>query len=341
MDLSKLTHLSDFTIILPNKSYKVHKVILSKCEYFNKLFQSNMIEARTNELNLSNTESVFDIFIDVIYNNTHISSKDETIIGELLDLCFYFGFEEGIKQLALLVVNSKHIYIELVLKYTQLLDMVDLNILYRRYNNNLRDVDNIISSISEVRIVSKFISFLAYKSIEEVTELIDNWIKIHNKSELWTCLDDMHLAITPYSISKLYEGGYLNIPQIVKKISGIGSLCCKFTHSVSSSFKIKWNKYGGHHLITKESNNRSSDCYQLSDKEEDICGHNIYLTVDKYNRLIINANSLSNSEIFVITSQGNLLFQGNRSLFKQGEYNTNILMSCYVDYKIVFYSNEE
>lgn len=97
MDLLKNEALSDFQIVVEDHVYKLHKLILYRCEYFASLLTSSTSESLNNSVSLPYNKFTFDSFLYYLYTNSDLSEWDAKK-SELLEVAIYLQYTILIDQ---------------------------------------------------------------------------------------------------------------------------------------------------------------------------------------------------------------------------------------------------
>lgn len=138
MDILRKGKLTDFEIILPLKTYKVHKSFFCRCEFFSSLFSSSNLESISNTIKLDYEPDLFNEFINAIYDINSLQLNSENIV-DLLKLSMYFQYEDLILTcVGRADLMNSHEFVDIMIMYPILLITVRLAL-----NLCLRFVDNL------------------------------------------------------------------------------------------------------------------------------------------------------------------------------------------------------
>lgn len=125
---------SDITIILNDKEYKVHKIMLIRLPFFNAMF-NNFKESNDKVIVLTDdvNSRCWEKFLTTIYNYKEIKIYDKDLCGfdeEYVEFCNYMGLKEEI--------DSLHDYLLLKMSNCDILENGSCYIEYIMKNRELR-----------------------------------------------------------------------------------------------------------------------------------------------------------------------------------------------------------
>lgn len=187
---------SDITIVVNGTKYRLHKVILSKIPFFNKLFTSGLKESYENEIALDVDKKAFKEIIGNLYYNFFtepevVDNYDYSTIETML----YLGMDEYLKDKSINLGNS-------------------LNELLDEYREDY-DKGDFLINFPEV--LERLIFLNNYLGIKTTSEIPTEVIQLIEEQYKYYPLTAIHLSATEYAhhpywkisdISKIYHQHY-------------------------------------------------------------------------------------------------------------------------------------
>ena len=269
--------LSDFEIILPDKSYKLHKVILNRCGYFRSLFSTTTKESLLNSVKFEYNSNVFDVFIDCIYSSPSDVDWDIKITGELFDLAIYFQHSALIKECIDSITSGNidsYLFLDIIIKYEHIVPKLwkvissDAKVIS---NDNVtisedkfidcctRAKDVIferVGTIPDTKLLTSIIQALNNIDFDYVIELITNWMDSHKveSSSLRDladsiCFGDFSISTDIFeNVNNLFNSYRTKYTEFIDDLSLLFNKCIKhnldfaFTVDKCIKFEISINK---------------------------------------------------------------------------------------------------
>lgn len=199
MDLLSFDHLSDFQINLPNKVYKLHKVILNRCGYFNSLFRSENKENIASSIYFEYEYRVFDAFIDCLYGGATETDWESELTSELLDLAIYFQFEQLIDEcVSLVTYSNSSLFMTTIIKYPHLVSKINQENLRKSCTKRIDDIVSLAEHIPRLDLLILILQTLQDASIGKIFNIITSWVKVNKISSIKSDIIDKIIDI-PYS----------------------------------------------------------------------------------------------------------------------------------------------
>lgn len=243
MDLLSFTHLSDFEVNLPNKTYKLHKVILSRCGYFNSLFRSDNKENTNSEVNFEYPVHVFDVFINSLYAGACETDWESELTEEILDLAIYFQYEQLVDECIDLITCSPNnvIFISTITKYPHLVDKIEKDKFRKCCSDRLDDIAQLAENIPSLELLILILRTLEDVSINKIFDIVISWLNVNNvqnvKADIIDKIIDVSYSIHHDVISKINNIQYDQSFQLL-----LGRIMVDSIYYASNSVTYKFTK---------------------------------------------------------------------------------------------------
>jgi len=196
MDLLANTKLSDFQIQVDDHIYKVHKLVLYRCEYFVSLFSAELNEVSTGKVVLPYKKQNFDKFIEILYTLRRVYSKDLT--PELFEIAMCLQFDYLINEFTYHMNDVESPVLNdmlplLLTSYSNHLSRIRDDIFAFKCNEYTDLVIDLLPQIDEEQLVLKIIHLLRDMKLSVIVETIESWIDAHN-IDLWPKINELNFV---------------------------------------------------------------------------------------------------------------------------------------------------
>lgn len=228
MDLLANESMSDFQIVLKDHIYKVHKLILCRCEYFASLFSSQNKESITNSVNLPYTKEQFKPFLNHLYLDTKLYEEHEGNV-DLLEIAIYLQRQSLIDQFQLSINNYKSnafskLFPLLLTRYPQFIYKMDEKTWNYNCNRYRSLIIDFLNNIKDESLVLKILNSVNNIKLRNIVTLINNWIDV-NSIDLWSKIDKLNFCYDRESQDwLLINSEYMKYPFIADKVKSYHSL---------------------------------------------------------------------------------------------------------------------
>jgi len=182
MDLIGCDQFSDFTIVLPDKTYKVHKLILNRCDYFRALFSYTNKEVTTSEVKFDYDSKLFDLFISSVYSGKEAIEINPEIVMNLLDLALYFQYPSLIDNCIDVigkVGTNNNLFVNAIMAHPFISEKMQPHIF--RYNCSMC-LDTIIQEAARIPnwdLLVDITTHLEDTSITNIIKIVTSWLSNH------------------------------------------------------------------------------------------------------------------------------------------------------------------
>jgi len=214
MDILRSGKYSDFTVILPNKTYKLHKSHLSKCEYFATFFESSLPEANRNELKLEYDDIAFDIFLEYVYDTTKDISSEHLHV--LISMASYFRFNE-LYDKCILSINdiTPEGFVDLLIAHVDIVSNMKSTSFTCKRNQAYKLILEKFEIIYDLRLLKRILSSLECTPLYSIIKIISNH---KHKVELWEHIKDLNFLINRDEYKKIVKNfpDLLSLPCVTK-----------------------------------------------------------------------------------------------------------------------------
>lgn len=219
MDLLNNSDLSDFTIILPGKTYKLHKLFLARCDYFSALFRTTSKESINNTVTFDQfTPEIFDIFLHILYGITTEITNNTDIIKLLLDLSIYLNFNQLTNSLLPHILKNQELFLFALIKYPEIIDTSNsYHPIAYSFSTYILEHLNDIDSVNTIEKISKF--FIHHR-LDTIVIAVDKWYQEHGDETIWKVMNQYYYYISGDIIDTIvaYDDQLLSNPVVYDSI---------------------------------------------------------------------------------------------------------------------------
>lgn len=232
MDLLTNEAVSDFQIIVEDHTYKLHKLILYRCEYFRSLFSFSTSESLNNNVNLPYTKKQFDCFLYYLYTCNPLSECDAKK-SDLLEIATYLQYSSLINQFRSFINDHQCNVLEklfpiLLICYPEFINKMDYKVWEFSCNRYPEILIDSLLDIKDEILVLKIIRSLRNLRLEDIAPLINSWIDIYGVN-LWSKIEELNFRYDEISQEWLRNNsGYLQYDIITSKVNKYHSLIFDF-----------------------------------------------------------------------------------------------------------------
>lgn len=219
MDVLRSGKYSDFKVIIPNKTYKLHKSYLCKCEYFATFFESSIPEAEKNEISLEYDDHIFDMFLEYVYSD----SKEISIthLHELVSMANYFRFNDLYNRCILSINNvTPEGFADLLIAHVDIVNSMGNVAFACKCNQAFEVILERLNLILDLELLKKIVMCLEGISITPIVKAISTH---KHQVELWDHIKDMNFSINRDEYRKLadYNSSMLSLPCVSRCIEAM------------------------------------------------------------------------------------------------------------------------
>ena len=214
MEILRSGKHSDFKVILPNKTYKLHKSYLCKCEYFDTFFESSIPDAQKNEISLEYDDCIFDIFLEYVYSDTKPVSI--THLHSLVSMASYFRFNDLYNRCILSINNiTSEGFADLLISHIDIVNSMENVAFARKCNQASELILEKLNLIFNLDLLKKIVTCLEGISIASIVKAISGH---KHQVELWDHIKDMNFSVNRDEYKKLveYNPSLLSLPCVSK-----------------------------------------------------------------------------------------------------------------------------
>jgi len=204
MDLLNFEAFSDFTIVLPDKTYKVHKVVLNRCDYFSSLFSNNNKEVTESQVKFDYDSKLFDIFISCIYSGVDQVDWEPEITNDLLELALYFQYLPLIDNCIEVITKaneSNEIFINAIIAHPFIVSKISSSTFNKLCSMNIDHIKSQARFIPDIDLLLKIINALEDTVFDNIADIISSWLEANK-------VDDIEDVITSHIQDNTYHFNY-------------------------------------------------------------------------------------------------------------------------------------
>jgi len=211
MDLLNNIDLSDFNVILPDKTYKLHKIFLSRCGYFKALFRTGSKESISNTVIFDQfTSAAFDIFLHVLYGITNEIPNDTNIIKSLTDLSLYLDYNQLTNLCVPHILKNKELFLFALIKYPEIIN--NSNGFYPSTYNFSDYILEHLTDIDDIGTLKMVCILFTFHRLDDIIITADKWYQKYKDERIWEVISEYYYYISQDIISRIasYNSEFLS-----------------------------------------------------------------------------------------------------------------------------------